>query len=102
MAILRSMDGNFYEVPDEQVTKFKIPQEKLKEKLGTYAGSSQGPPGGGEGGPPLVNVHVYCNEHGAVRSVEVSPYHYHHHHHHHHGHHWYNWNNWHNWRNHWD
>ncbi len=75
MAILRSMDGSFYDVPDEQVTKFRIPQEKLKEKLGAYADQSEGPtPGSGGGSPSPASVHIYCNEMGRPIGVEVFPY----------------------------
>src|SRR5580704_13300241 len=62
MAILRALDGTYYEVPDDQVAKFKIPPEKLKDKLGAQA-PTEGPPEEGppEGGAPspLVNVHIY-------------------------------------------
>jgi hypothetical protein len=101
MAILRSLDGTFYEVPDDQVSKYKIPQEKLKEKLGTQAYSagppSSSPPPEGGGSSPLVNVHIHYGEGSPSGEGAVSPYWWHHHHHHHH--HWHNWHNWRNWRN---
>lgn len=58
MAILRSLDGQFYEIPDDQVAKFLIPAEKVKEKLegaGAPMVPPEGPPsdaGPGPGGPP--------------------------------------------------
>jgi hypothetical protein len=33
MAILRSLDGNFYEIPDELLSSFLIPADKVKERL---------------------------------------------------------------------
>ena len=34
MALLRSRSGRFYEIPDEELSNFEIPAEKLKEALG--------------------------------------------------------------------
>src|SRR5262249_24856928 len=54
MAILRSLDGRFFEIPDSQVEQFLIPVDKVKEKL-EGAGAPIVPPAGGEGqqaGPP--------------------------------------------------
>ncbi len=36
MAILRSLDGQFYEIPDDQVAKFLIPAEKVKEMAAEF------------------------------------------------------------------
>jgi hypothetical protein len=33
MAILRSLDGRFYEIPDELVFRYLIPADKVKERL---------------------------------------------------------------------
>jgi hypothetical protein len=33
MAILRSLDGKFYEIPDELVSIYLIPADKVKERL---------------------------------------------------------------------
>src|SRR5438034_3734058 len=104
MAILRALDGTFYEVPDEQIAKYKIPEDKLKEKLGTQAPTESGgpPPEGGapEGGAggSLVNVHIYYSGQGqgqgggapAGAEAAVQPYDWRN---------WRNWNNWRNWRN---
>ena len=88
MAILRALDGTFYEVPDDQLARFKIPEDKLKEKLGSEA-TSEGPPPQGppmSGVSPLVNVQIYYGGQGAPGGGEaaVSPY------------------DWRNWRNDWD
>ena len=48
MAILRSVDGKFYEVPDDQLDKFLVPEDKVKEKLAEAGGPA---PEGGAGGP---------------------------------------------------
>ena len=34
MAILRSVDGKFYEVPDKDLAKLEIPADEVREKLG--------------------------------------------------------------------
>jgi hypothetical protein len=106
MAILRALDGTFYEVPDDQMAKFKIPPDKLKEKLGSQVPTDAGgPPEGGGGGEPggaspLVNVQIYYGQGqggggGAPAAAEagVQPYDWRN---------WRNWANWRNWRNHWD
>jgi hypothetical protein len=103
MAILRGLDGIFYEIPDEQVARFKIPEEKLKEKLGAEASTEGGPPPGGAtesgGTGPLVNVQIYYSgpgsSGGAPAEAAVQPYNW--------GNwrNWRNWHNWNNWRNHW-
>jgi hypothetical protein len=53
MAILRSLDGRFFEIPDSQVEQFLIPEDKVKEKL-EGAGAPMVPPGGEgqQAGPP--------------------------------------------------
>jgi hypothetical protein len=66
MAILRSLDGRFFEVPDDQVDRYLIPEDQVKAKLDA-AGAPQvppGPPGGGPGPgpgapPPMIVVQVY-------------------------------------------
>jgi hypothetical protein len=92
MAILRAMDGKFYDVPDEQAKKFEVPREKVKDVL-AKAGT---PPGGGgrpgpRGGPPGSQVVIqvfpgaggqpaHTSSHGQEPG-EVDPYY------------WW-WNNW--------
>ena len=54
MAILRSVDGKFYEVPDKDLDKFEIPADELRDKLGDMSqagGPGAGGPGGGNAGP---------------------------------------------------
>lgn len=72
MAILRAMDGKFYDVPDEQAAKFEVPRDKVKELLeksgmpaqqgapGPGQGGQRGapPPGGPPAGSPVV-VHIH-------------------------------------------
>jgi hypothetical protein len=56
MAILRSLDGRFYEVPDDQVSQFLIPEDRVKEKLegsgAPMVPPSSSPPEAGPPGPP--------------------------------------------------
>jgi hypothetical protein len=33
MAIVRSLDGKFYEIPDDLLSRYLIPEDKIKEKL---------------------------------------------------------------------
>jgi hypothetical protein len=123
MAILRSVDGKFYEVPDDKVESFLVPEDKVKEKLsGGKEGAAQagpgraagGPPPGPSGGrgpqvvitilgegqaslsPPPPSAGLGGQAAGMTAEAEVAPY----------GcwHNWHNWqnnwhNNWHNWQN---
>jgi hypothetical protein len=63
MAILRSVDGQYYEVPDDQLARYLIPADKVKEKVQTGGGEDPGPPDPGPpgaGGPgPTVLVQIY-------------------------------------------
>jgi hypothetical protein len=92
MAIVRAQDGNYYEIPDEQLAKLKIPADKLKEKIGSQPMTSPG----GPGGSPLVNVHIYYSGGGGAPGAAegagtgaVRPYDWY----------WLNWRNWANWQN---
>ena len=53
MLVVRSMDGKFYDIPDDQASQFEVPRERVKgllEKMGTPA--PQGGPGdAGQGAP---------------------------------------------------
>ena len=40
MAILRSMDGQFYNVPDDKLNEMLVPAEQVKAKLNAAAASS--------------------------------------------------------------
>jgi len=55
MAILRGLDGKFYEVPDTQLDSYLIPEDKVKEKM-----SEACPPGGGRGGTPPGGAFAWC------------------------------------------
>ena len=80
MAILRSVDGKFFEVPDKDLAKFEIPADQLREKLGDAAEAAPGGPGGpaGPGGPgggsgSQVVIQIHGNEAGPGRPVPVHP-----------------------------
>lgn len=105
MAILRALDGRFYEVPDDQAGKFAVPEDKVKDKLDQAGVVNEGPPPPDEGPPPYammasgptVLVQIFGGTSGGVESGAVQPYawgghgghgHGGHHHHHHHGHGW--------------
>ena len=47
MAILRSVDGRLYDVPDDQLSDYEVPAEKVNELM---AEMGEGPAGGGGGG----------------------------------------------------
>ena len=57
MAILRSTDGKFYEVADEELEEKLIPAEELKKKLGGVAKAEKADPDKVEG---EVNAHGWC------------------------------------------
>jgi hypothetical protein len=61
MSVLRGPDGKFYDVPDDQLTKYAVPPEKVRETLERAgvpapAGRPEHGPGGG-GGPPGMGMH---------------------------------------------
>lgn len=61
MAILRSVDGKFYEVPDEDLSKHELAPEKVSELMaqrGPSGGGRIGPGGPGPGGD--VDPYYYC------------------------------------------
>lgn len=48
MAILRSVDGKFYEIPDEELGEFEVPAEKVNELMAAMGGGEpEGPEGEG-------------------------------------------------------
>ena len=66
MAILRSFDGTFYEVPDDQLATFELAPEKVKEALAQAgedlpAGPPPGAPAGGGGGGQVV-IQVFAGD----------------------------------------
>ena len=50
MAILRSTDGKFYNIPDDQLGEFEMSPDQVKEQIGDV-GPGPGGPGPGPGGP---------------------------------------------------
>lgn len=57
MAILRSQDGKFFEVPDEALTKYEMSEEKVKELGGqTEQGQQQQMQGPESGGGITINL----------------------------------------------
>ncbi len=69
MPILQSMDGKFFDVPDEQAHSFEVPRDQVKallDKSGIAPPAPQGGPGGGQGpapgpagGPAPVVVQIF-------------------------------------------
>ena len=62
MAILRSADGKFYDVPDDELSNYEIPADQVK---GMLAAGPQGPgpgpgPGVGPQGGGAVQPYGYC------------------------------------------
>ena len=107
MAILKSADGKFYDVPDSQLGSLEIPADQVKQRLaeagGGPAGGSGAGPGAGRGGrSPQVLIQVFGGPRGGFAQTgapaataqacdsEVQPYHHCHHchrcHHCHHCH----------------
>src|SRR5262249_61266016 len=74
MAILRSLDGRFFEIPDNQVEQFLIPEDKVKEKL-EGAGAPMVPPAGdgGQGGPPSGSPTIVGQIFGASPAGPAGP-----------------------------
>ena len=61
MAILRSSDGRFYDVPDNQLEQYAVPPDQVKGMLG---GQGQGPgpaPSGGGEVQPYANCPPWRN-----------------------------------------
>lgn len=57
MTVLLSMEGKYYDIPDEQAATFEVPREKVRDVLAhaAPAPSAQGGPGAGRApvsGPP--------------------------------------------------
>lgn len=89
MAILRSVDGKFFEVPDDDLEKFEVPPEKVKNVLDELD-QEEGPqmagpaPGGSQspqvvvhvsGGPPQGGAPMGGPEGGEEGDEGVQPYH---------------------------
>jgi hypothetical protein len=78
MAILRSLDGKFFEVPDEELEKYEMSEEKVKEMGGDPA-EQEGPaedqmmiPPGGEGMPGGVTINLNIGG-GGVSGMMAPP-----------------------------
>jgi hypothetical protein len=71
MAILRSNDGKFYDISDEQLEGKLIPAEQIKEKLSSVGvGPAEGPVGPGPqmmvpGASGQVVIQIYTSAEGA-------------------------------------
>ncbi len=117
MAVLLSMEGKYYDVPDDQAAAFEVPREKVRDVLahspmpamergtpgpGSAPRGARGAPGGGS--PVIIQV-LPNGIHGPAQGSgqgpgqsqgpggqpegEVDPY-------------WYTWwTNWNNWANYW-
>lgn len=83
MAILKSAEGKFYDVADDQLAGCEIPPEQVKQKLeeagcATAGGGPRGPMRGGA--PPQVVIQVFGGPRGggmpamASAGGEVAPY----------------------------
>jgi len=57
MAILRSLDGKFYEVPDDQLEKYEVPPEKVGEMGGPAPGEEPMDMDFG-GGPGQITINM--------------------------------------------
>jgi len=112
MAVVRSLEGTFYDIPDSELEKYKVPPDQVKtlmEAAGQKVPQSPGPPRqgqgqvqvqtGGPGGSPQILVQFIMQgpggaqqqgqpapEQGEQESVNPQWY-------------WINWANWANWYN---
>ena len=71
MAILRSMDGKFYNIPDEQLEEHLVPADEVKERLGSELGSEDQGPGGQPYSMPAgggVTIQVFPGGQGGGQS----------------------------------
>jgi hypothetical protein len=106
MAVVRSLEGTFYDIPDSELEKYKVPPDQVKglmEAAGQRPQQNPGPqPGGGgqfrgTGGQPQILVQFITQSTGAAPPAQgpcpegeekVEPQWY-----------WINWANWANWYN---
>ena len=76
MAILRSSDGKFYDVADDQLDDKMIPAEEIKQKLGEVGvGPAPSPVGPapqmtvpGTGGQVVIQIYTSGNESGSCET----------------------------------
>jgi hypothetical protein len=81
MAILRGLDGKFYELPDDKVKSFEVPREKVKallEKHGLPVQQGRSGPGAGRGGPShggpvVVQIYTPSGGYGPSHGGEHHP-----------------------------
>ena len=64
MAILRSLDGKFYEIEDDDLSDYELDADRVKEVMAEIGDEQPGPAGPngdfGEGGaPPQVVIQVF-------------------------------------------
>lgn len=66
MAILRSMDGQFYNVPDSQLNAMLVPAEQVKAKLTAAAANSSMPEAAHDAaaGDDMVTPHGHGRRYG--------------------------------------
>jgi hypothetical protein len=106
MAVVRSLEGTFYDIPDSELGQYKVPADKVKglmEAAGQKAPSSPGQQPGGQGqggasGSPQILVQFIVQGQGGAQQKpqaapaegeeKVEPQWY-----------WINWANWANWYN---
>jgi hypothetical protein len=100
MPILQSINGQFYQVPDDEADKCLVPADKVEETLraaGIVQQQQQQPccaPGGAAGAPSVI-IYVMGDQPPQIMTAgqgvgpqnQVQAYGHHHHHGHHHGHH---------------
>ena len=64
MAILRSIDGKFYEIEDDDLSNYELDADRVKEVIAEIGDKQQGPAGpigdfGEIGEPPQVMIQVF-------------------------------------------
>src|SRR4051812_5371264 len=95
MAVVQSVDGKFYDIPDDQLDRFLVPEDKVKERLGQAAAPGGAPPpgppsGAPPGGTPTIVVQIFGAQPGSgpppsgpppsgapAPTAEVLPYNWH-------------------------
>ncbi len=110
MAVVRSLEGTFYDIPESELEQYKVPADQVKKlmeaagrKMPSNAGQQPGPQiqgqGGGAAGSPQIIVQFITQSPGGAQQRQpqaaqaegeetVEPQWY-----------WINWANWANWYN---